>query len=216
MMQIRGKQVKTQQDLKKNLLTKLEEVKIGSNGSPVTDLDVTETVAQEIETLTAAMEAANPNLYPLRHSPLLLQGSWQLLYSTAREIRRLAALPLGLKVGRVYQDIDLANKAFYNQAYVEHPFGLVGGYVKVTATFEADCSVSPPLPDKRINVFFQQRYLAITQILGLKTPKLDPYKVVPAQNPEGRIPYLDITYLDDSLRIGRGGAGSLFILRKSQ
>ncbi|MEL7421097.1 MAG: PAP/fibrillin family protein, partial [Cyanobacteria bacterium J06555_3] len=50
--------------------------------------------------------------------------------------------------------------------------------------------------------------------LGLKTKLLDPVKVVEAGNPEGRIPSLDITYVDETMRIGRGGDGSLFILTR--
>lgn len=70
------------------------------------------------------------------------------------------------------------------------------------------------LADRRINVDFDQRFLAIEKILGIDTPKLNPFKVVKANNPQGRKATLDITYLDESLRIGRGGDGSLFILNK--
>ncbi|MFM1843185.1 MAG: hypothetical protein RLZZ490_1927, partial [Cyanobacteriota bacterium] len=43
----------------------------------------------------------------------------------------------------------------------------------------------------------------------------DPAKVVAAKGPEGRVPFLEITYIDDDLRIGRGGEGSLFVLSRA-
>ncbi len=182
---------------------------------PVTDLKLDKTQAEKIEQLTVELESVNPNLYPLRVAPSLLQGAWQLLYSTAREIRSLGKLPLGLKVGKVYQVIDIADNTFFNLASVKSPLGLVSGYVKVTATFEPEQENSESLPDKRLNVYFDKRYLSIEKIAGIITPQLNPFKVLSANNPNGRIATLDITYLDETLRIGRGGDGSLFILCKS-
>jgi PAP_fibrillin len=201
--------------VKEKLQALLEKIQIFGDGSPVTDLKLDTTLVQEIEQLTAELEEVNPNLYPLLYAPSLLQGAWQLLYSTAREIRSLASLPLGLKVGKVYQVIDLANKSFINLAFVTHPLGLISGYVKVSATFELAKEDSQPLPDKRLNVYFDKRYLSIQKIVGINTPQLNPFKVVSANNPQRRVPTLDITYLDETFRIGRGGDGSLFILSKS-
>jgi hypothetical protein len=86
--------------------------------------------------------------------------------------------------------------------------------VKVTASFEPAIDIANTI-DKRINVDFDKRYLAIEKIVGINTPKLNPFRVVAANNPQGRIATLDITYLDETLRIGRGGDGSLFILNKA-
>ncbi|OUL31127.1 PAP/fibrillin family protein [Nostoc sp. 106C] len=200
--------------LKEKLQASLEKIQTNSDG-PVTNLQLEETIAAEIEQLTTELESVNPNLYPLLNATALLDGAWQLQYSTAREIRSLASLPLGLKVGKVFQVINVANKSFFNLANVKHPLGLISGYVKVTASFEpAKEDISPPA-HKRINVYFDTRYLAIEKIVGINTPQLNPFKVVPANNPRDRIPTLDITYLDETLRIGRGGDGSLFILNKS-
>lgn len=132
-----------------------------------------------------------------------------------REIRSLVSLPLGLKLGKVYQVINVSKKQFFNLAFVKHSLGLVSGYVRVTASFEAAVDDSSPLPDKRINVYFDKRYLSIEKILGIDTPQLNPFKVVAANNPIGRVATLDITYLDEDFRIGRGGDGSLFVLSKS-
>lgn len=208
----------TQTNLKQQLITKIETVQSqlgGIDGSPVTNIKIKPDLAEEIETMVVQLEAKNPNYRPLLHNPLLLNGSWLLLYSTAREIRSLASLPLGLKVGKIYQIIDVNSRQFFNQAFVRHPLRLISGYVKVTATFEPVVDDNK-LPNNRLNVFFQQRYIAISNIIGLKTPQLEPARVVPARNPVGRIPSLEITYLDETFRIGRGGDGSLFVLIKSE
>ncbi|BAY25297.1 PAP fibrillin [Calothrix sp. NIES-2100] len=201
--------------LKEKLLAELEKLQTKSKGSPVTNLKLDKAVAENIEQLTAELESLNPNPSPLLSATALLNGAWQLQYSTAREIRSLDSLPFGLKVGTVYQVIDVANTSFFNLANVKHPLGLISGFVKLTASFEpAKEDVSPPT-HKRINVNFEKRYLAIEKIVGINTPKLNPFKVVPGRNPQGRIASLDITYLDETFRIGRGGDGSLFILRKA-
>ncbi|MEM9927273.1 MAG: PAP/fibrillin family protein [Cyanobacteria bacterium P01_D01_bin.50] len=194
---------------KAKLQTLLEKIQ-SNDDSPVTNLTLNETLVEEIEQLTREVEEVNPNPQPLLYATSLLNGSWLLQYSTAREIRSLSSLPLGLKIGRVYQEIDVAKKSFFNLAFVKHPLGLVSGNVKVTATFEPAKEES----NKRINVKFDRRYLSIEKILGIQTPKLNPFKVVQANNPQGRIPSLDVTYLDDTMRIGRGGDGSLFILNR--
>ncbi|WP_207714407.1 PAP/fibrillin family protein [Scytonema sp. UIC 10036] len=205
----------TQLALKEKLQNALEKNRTQSDGSPMTNLKLDKASSKEIEQLTVELESVNPNPSPLLYATSLLDGAWQLQYSTAREIRSLASLPLGLKLGKVYQVIDVANKLFFNLARVKHPLGLVSGYVKVTASFEPAQVESSDMPKKRINVYFDKRYLSIENIVGIATPQLNPFKVVRANNPTNRVATLDITYLDGTLRIGRGGDGSLFILTKS-
>ncbi|MDY7006607.1 MAG: PAP/fibrillin family protein [Cyanobacteriota bacterium] len=199
--------------LKEKLQATIKSIQTKNDGSPVTNLKLDKTLVAEIEQLTIDLENLNPHPQPLRSATNLLDGSWQLQYSTAREIRSLDSLPLGLQVGKVYQVINVGNKEFFNQAQVQHPLKLISGNVKVTASFEPAIDKSG-LADKRINVYFDKRYLAIEKIVGINTPKLNPFKVVAANNPQGRIATLDITYLDETLRIGRGGDESLFILNK--
>lgn len=202
------------QTLKQKLFALIQPLQISKRGSPLTNRTLPDSTCLEIEALVMAIEALNPNLSPLLYAPQLLDGNWLLNYSTAREIRSLDKLPFGLKVGRVYQIIDVANKSFLNQAFVYHPFGLAKGYVKVTAKFEIAKPDGAVLPDKRINVEFLERTISVQKLMGIATPKLDPAKVVSARSPEGRVPFLEITYIDEDLRIGRGGEGSLFVLSK--
>jgi len=201
--------------LKEKLQAKLNQIQLKGDGSPVTNLQIEKTISAEIEQLTTELESVNPHPQPIRHAAALLEGAWILNYSTAREIRTLVSLPLGLKLGKVYQVIDVGNKLFFNLAQVQHPWGLVSGYVKVTARFEPVIEETSGQPDKRINVYFDKRYFTVEEILGIDTRQLKPFIVKVTNNLEDRIPSLDITYLDETLRIGRGGDGSLFILSKS-
>lgn len=200
--------------LKEKLQAKLGAISINRDGSPITNIKLDKNTSTEIEQLTTEIESLNPNPNPLLNAITLLEGGWQLQYSTAREIRSLASLPLGLKVGKVYQVIDVANKLFFNLAYVKHYLSLLSGYVKVTASFEPATGDDLNI-NNRINVYFDKRYLSIEKIVGIDTPQLNPFKVVPANNRTDRVATLDITYLDETLRIGRGGDRSLFILSKS-
>ena len=203
------------QALKQKLFSLLQPRQTAKRGSPLTNRTLAAATCTEIEQLVTAIEAVNPHLSPLLYTPQLLNGAWLLNYSTAREIRALDKLPLGLNVGRIYQIIDVPSQSFLNQAFVRHSLGLAAGYVKVTARFTIAKPDGAILPDKRINVEFLERTIAVQRILGIKTPKLDPAKVVPAKAPIGRIPFLEITYIDEDLRIGRGGEGSLFVLSKA-
>ena len=196
-----------------NRIQKLQSDRQVLDSSPLTDLEIEPKNVQDIEMLATDLEKLSPFPQPLTYAAQLLDGAWLLEYSTAREIRSLRTLPLGFMVGKIYQIIDVKTASFENKAWVKHKSGLLSGYVRVTATFEP-----PPekgqLSNRKINVDFKQRFVAITKIIGIKTQLFDPIKVVEAKSPEGRIPSLDITYIDETMRIGRGGDGSLFILTR--
>lgn len=183
---------------------------------PITDSLIQTLEAENIEQLSKNLESLNPFPNPLQFTPQLLNGIWQLHYSTAREIRSLNKLPLGFQLRRVYQIINVQDVSFFNIAFVEHNSKLINGYVKVTASFAPKVEPNQILPTNTINVNFEKRYVSIKKIAGIKTPMLDPIKEFDARNPQGRIPSLTITYIDNDLRIGRGGDGSLFILSKQE
>ena len=211
-------EVRNRLAIKQNLLEEIEQLKNDQKtlvDSPITDLEIQPQKVKLIETLTQALERLSPFPRPLLHGSNLLDGAWLLQYSTAREIRSLRRLPFGFLVGKIYQIIDLNNASFENQAWVQHSSGLLSGYVRVTATFEAEKQEDLQLPNQKINIDFKQRFLGINRILGIKTNLLDPIRIVEAKNPIGRTPSLDLTYIDETMRIGRGGDGSLFILTKA-
>lgn len=204
--------------IKQNLISEIDKLKSHRSNlidSPITDLEIQPQKAQFIETLTQALEKLTPFPRPLLYGSNLLDGAWLLQYSTAREIRSLRRLPLGFMVGKIYQIIDLNNASFENKAWVKHSSGLLSGYVRVTATFEPSLEEDEQLPNQKINVNFKKRFIGINQILGINSGLFDPIRVVEAKNTTGRIPSLNITYIDETMRIGRGGDGSLFILTRA-
>lgn len=205
--------------LKETLLSEIKNLAQNRNINPqypITDLMVSSSESVYLENITLNLESCNPFAKPLLYGVNLLDGIWQLHYSTAREIRSLNKLPFGFQLQQVYQIINTQKASFFNIAFVKDSTGLINGYVKVTATFEPKIQENETLPDDIINVNFDKRYISIQKIFGIKTPILDPLKVFNARNPQGRIPSLKITYIDESLRIGRGGDGSLFILSKQK
>ena len=204
--------------IKNNLISEIEELKKQNStiaDSPVTDLEIKPQQAQSIEKLTQALEKLTPLPRPLLYGANLLDGAWLLQYSTAREIRALKRLPLGFLVGKIYQIIDVNNACFENKAWVQHSSGLLSGYVRVTATFEPFKEDQEQLPNQKINIDFKQRFIGIEKILGIRSGLFDPIRVVEAKKPVGRTPSLDFTYIDETMRIGRGGDASLFILTRA-
>ena len=209
-------QIQNRLAIKQNLESRIQKLQNNRqviDGSPITDLEIKQKDALDLEKLTIELEKISPFPQPLTYAGQLLDGAWLLEYSTAREIRSLRSLPFGFLVGKIYQIIDVKTASFENKAWVEHKSGLLSGYVRVTATFEPALE-KEKLSNQKINVDFKQRFIAITKILGIKTKLFDPVKVVEAKSPQGRIPSLDITYIDETMRIGRGGDGSLFILTR--
>ncbi|MGK7932968.1 MAG: PAP/fibrillin family protein [Microcystaceae cyanobacterium] len=192
-----------------NEKAKLLEAIAGKNrGLLVTDED-------KVNVLSAVerLEDYNPNPNPLQQ-PELLEGDWRLLYTSSRSILGLDRFPL-LQLGQIYQCIRLTDAKLYNIAeIVGVPF--LEGIVSVAASFEA-------VSDCRVNVNFERSIIGLQRIMGYLSPKqiiqeiekgkqffpLD-FKI---ENREQK-GWLEITYIDEDLRIGRGNEGNIFILSK--
>lgn len=166
-----------------------------------------------IQAAIAQLEDRTPTPRPLE-SPALLEGNWRLLYTTSQELLGLGRIPL-VQLGPIYQCIRMREAKIYNIAEFQ---GLpwLEGIVTVSAQFS-------PLTEKRIQVKFQRSILGLQRLLGYQSPtqwinqlNIDArfrgidFAVDPDRSPG----WLDITYLDLDLRIGRGNEGSLFVLTK--
>ena len=169
---------------------------------------------QDILTKVARLEARNPTPNPLGALDLL-NGNWQLLYTTSSELLGIDRFPL-CSLGNIYQCVRVEQQRIYNLAEVQ---SVLGGLVSVTATFE-------PVSEKRVNVRFDRAIFGLQSTLAYQDPnqfieamqqtdKFNLLKGIDFTISSNRDPgWLEITYLDNSMRIGRGNQGSVFVLRK--
>lgn len=161
----------------------------------------------------AQLEDYNPNPNPLEATELL-DGNWRLLYTSSQELLGIDRFPL-LALGQIYQWVRVKDAKIYNIAEV---YGLpfLEGLVSVTARFE-------PVSQKRVEVKFERAISGLQRLIDYQSPnnfiqEIEAGKKFTAldfeiQNRE-RQGWLDITYLDEDLRIGRGNVGSVFVLSK--
>ncbi len=189
--------------------SKLIEILTGKNRG----LLATKNDRQEILAAIAQLEDCNPNLRPFEAKELL-NGNWRLLYTSSQELLRIDNFPF-LKLGDIYQCIRVEDTAIYNIAEV---YGLpfLEGIVSVVAQFEV-------VSEKRVNVKFNRSIFGLQSLIGYQSPnkliaEIESGKKFTAvdfdiQNREQK-GWLDITYLDEDLRIGRGNKGSVFVLIK--
>lgn len=161
------------------------------------------------------LEDHNPNPHPLT-TPELLEGNWRLLYTTSKGILGLDRFPI-LQLGQIYQCIRVEESKLYNIAEIVG-VPLLEGLVSVAARFE-------PVSEKRVNVKFERSILGLQKFIGYRSPnqlikeietgkKFFPFDFgIENREQKG---WLDITYLDDDLRIGRGNEGNVFVLSKEK
>lgn len=159
------------------------------------------------------LEDHNPTPRPLEAKDLL-EGNWRLLYTTSREILGIDRFPL-LNLGQIYQCVRTAEAKIYNIAeIVGLPF--LEGLVSVAANFE-------PVSELRVNVKFERSIIGLQRLFSYQSPdkfikdieagkKFLPLDFnIPNRDRQG---WLDITYLDEDMRIGRGNQGNVFVLTK--
>lgn len=194
-----------------NEKSKLLEAIAGTNRG----LLATERDKVKILTAIAQLEDRNPTSKPIE-AVNLLEGDWRLLYTTSRGILGIDRVPIA-QLGQVYQCIRTASAKVYNIAeIVGVPF--LEGIVSVAASFE-------PTSDRRVNVKFERSIIGLQRLLGYTSPDRliqdieSGKKFVPLdfsiQNREQK-GWLEITYLDEDLRIGRGNEGNVFVLSKEK
>lgn len=173
----------------------------------------TESQRQAVLAAIAQLEDRNPTPNPVAAGDLL-EGDWRLIYTTSQGILKIDQVPL-LKLGQVYQSIRVAETRVYNIAEV---YGLpfLEGVVSVAARFT-------PISDRRVNVKFERSIIGLQRLIDYQTPDAfirqietgAKFRAIDFSITRDQQGWLDITYLDKDLRIGRGNEGSVFVLTKS-
>ncbi|MEO1068475.1 MAG: PAP/fibrillin family protein [Cyanobacteria bacterium J06638_6] len=179
-------------------------------------IDATPDDRSAIQAAAATLEGRNPTPDPLQ-AKARLEGDWRLLYTTSRELLNINRVPLA-SLGPIYQCLRLDENRVYNIAEIDGP-PLLSGLVAVAASLE-------PVSTRRVNVRFERGVVGLRQPLGYRspaqfiaalatTPKFSLLQGVDFTiNRDRSSGWLEVTYLDDDLRIGRGNQGSLFVLKK--
>ncbi|MEM1368833.1 MAG: PAP/fibrillin family protein [Cyanobacteria bacterium P01_H01_bin.15] len=160
------------------------------------------------------LEDLNPTPNPLEQTALL-SGNWRLLYTTSRELLGLDRFPL-FQLGQIYQCISPQHQRIYNFAEIT---GLpwLDSLVCVAAEFE-------PVSSRRVNVNFKRLIFGLQSLLGYRSAaefieqlenskKFAPLDFEINREQSG---WLEITYLDDDLRLGRGNEGNVFVLAREK
>ncbi|BDI16448.1 fibrillin [Nostoc cf. commune SO-36] len=169
---------------------------------------------QAILAAIANLEDFNPTPRPVEAGNLL-DGNWRLLYTTSKALLNLDRLPL-CKLGQIYQCIRVETTRVYNIAEI---YGLpyLEGLVSVAAKFE-------PVSDRRVQVKFERSIIGLQRLIEYNSPvtfiqQIEAGKKFPAidfaVNSDNQQGWLDITYIDNDLRVGRGNEGSVFVLTKT-
>lgn len=167
----------------------------------------------KVLSIVEQLEDHNPTPKPVEARELL-EGNWRLLYTTSRGLLGLDRFPL-LQLGQIYQCIRTAEAKVYNIAEIIG-LPLLEGVVSVAARFEA-------VSERRVNVKFERSIICLQRFISYRSPS-DFIEQIEAgkkflpldfsiENREQQ-GWLEITYLDENLRLGRGNEGSVFVLSK--
>jgi hypothetical protein len=167
----------------------------------------------KVLSLLEQLEDRNPTPNPVAAKELL-EGNWRLLYTTSKGILGIDRVPI-IQLGQVYQAIRTAEAKVYNIAeIVGLPF--LEGIVSVVASFEA-------VSEKRVHVKFERSIAGLQKLLDYKSPNNFIERIEAGKKffpvdfsieDRDRAAWIDITYLDENLRVSRGNEGNVFVLSK--
>ncbi|KAK4254365.1 hypothetical protein QN277_009761 [Acacia crassicarpa] len=162
------------QSLKQELYDLIAPLDRGAEATPE-DQERLDLIARKLEALNSVKE-------PLKSD--LLNGKWELLYTTSQSILQTQRPKFLRPNGKIYQAINLDTLRAQNLE--TWPF-----YNQATANLV-------PLNSRRVAVKFD--FFKIASLIPIKS----------AGSGRGQI---EITYLDEDLRVTRGNRGNLFILK---
>jgi hypothetical protein len=167
---------------------------------------------QELLTLISELEQQNP--YPKPTTvPAVLGGNWEMLFTTSKSILGFENLPF-TTLGGIYQYIDPDCSKVYNIAELQSL-----PWLSSVVSVVADITI---VSEQRIGVKFTRSVIGFQTLLQYENPlqmieklsKGDKLTALDTSIQSRRDAWVDITYLDENLRITRGNEGNIFILRK--
>lgn len=144
---------------------------------------------EEIEVLIRQVESLNKSVTPLTDPSLT--GTWEIVYTTSSSILR-SDKPAFMQSTQIRQDLNISKLTGRNSEIFQL------GPLQLTNAVEAALT---PVSVNRVNVKFLR-----FSIFGL-------FKIDVEKSKKFR-GWLEVTYLDDDLRISRGNMGNVFVLVK--
>jgi PAP_fibrillin len=177
----------------------------------------TEIDRQAILAAITELELCNPHPRPLATAIDLLAGNWRLLYTSSQSLLGIDKFPL-VTLGTISQCIRPTTSAVYNIAEVNSLLPGLNGLVAIAAKFTA-------VSEARVNVQFNRSVISLQRLIDYSDPDRLIAEIengrkftaidLPINRPTDKAPaWLEVTYLDDNLRISRGNEGSVFVLTK--
>ncbi|XP_051217311.1 fibrillin protein 5 homolog isoform X2 [Lolium perenne] len=168
---------------------------------------VTSAKRSEIHGLVELLESRNPTPDPTDKLQDKVDGCWKLIYSTISILGKRRT-KLGLRdfisLGDFFQIIDAKEEKAVNVVkFSARALKIFSGQLAIEASYNVTTKTrvgiklesSTITPDQLMNIF-QKNYDMLLAIF----------------NPEG---WLEITYVDESLRIGRDDKANIFVLEKT-
>jgi len=149
-------------------------------------LTATDAQAEEMDELFSRLEKFNPTVNPITNTNANLNGDWSLDYTTSDSILGKGSFP---KIGPIIQNIDTTTLSAKNSEVVRF------GIVDVPRSVSAELS---PVNGRVTDVNFKRFMLGP---VGFDAP----------DTARGQ---LDVTYLDDEVRLTRGDKGNIFVLTR--
>ncbi|WP_069789368.1 PAP/fibrillin family protein [Cyanobacterium sp. IPPAS B-1200] len=176
--------------------------------------------SDKVEILSAIeeLEDTNPNPCPMEKKELL-DGDWQLLYTSSKSLLGLNNIPL-VEIENIYQSIHTSTKKIYNIVEIKG-LPLLDSVMVVIASLKVESEKKAGVKFERTIVTLKNwlKYLSpqdiITQVSNKKNIFPLDIKINRAlENMTNANGWLEITYLDHDLRISRGNQGNIFVLSK--
>lgn len=171
---------------------------------------------QAILAAVTELESYNPHPRPLTTAIDLLAGNWRLLYTSSQSLLGIDKFPF-VKLGNIYQCVRVLTSKIYNIAEVNSFVPGTNGLVAIVANFK-------PIDEARVNVEFNRSLIGFQGLVHYADPDRLITAIENGQkftaidlaiDRQNRTPaWLEVTYLDDTLRIGRGNEGNIFVLTK--
>ncbi|KAJ3675135.1 hypothetical protein LUZ60_004177 [Juncus effusus] len=195
-----GREYSNVSEVKKSLYQALEGVDRGIFG-------LNSAKKSEIEALVELLESRNPTPEPTTQLKDKVNGAWKLVYSTIT-ILGSKRTKLGLRdfitLGDFFQFINVSEEKAVNLIeFNARGFKMLSGQLQIVASYKISTKT-------RVDITLESSSITPDQLMSLFQKNYD--LLLAIFNPEG---WLEITYVDESLRIGRDDKGNIFVLERS-